>query len=274
MSRFSRSVWVGRGAKEHGLLAQEGGAGVLHAAVGKLRDQDHVVLGEREGLSEVPGEITDALGRDLLDLRGLALRLLQPGGSCVKPRQPWRSVQAVKGPGGEGKQIGTDRKRFVKYRPSPLSSMVGLGFGRGIGNRRPACGRNQLQPEARLQAWLVKARKGHAGVHGNEQGVKVLRVVVVVVVAGDRLACRRNTGLELGLNRVLAGAQPLGRKLNVPILSAYLNNSTVYLEGADRAVAEVEQYGLYGSEGEGELLDTWSGIGVGNQCEGQVIADI
>lgn len=96
----------------------------------------------------------------------------------------------------------------------------------------------------------------------------------MIVVAGDRLPCRRNTSLELDLNRVLAGAQPLGRKLNVPVLSAYVNGSTIHLEGADRAVAEVDQQWPCLSEGKGELLNSGSGIGVRNQCEGEVVPDV
>jgi len=45
----------------------------------------------------------------------------------------------------------------------------------------------------------------------------------------------------------------------------------LWSSGAER---DVEQYRLYGSEGEGELLDTWSGIGLGHLCERQMILDV
>ena len=62
-SRCEAIVGGGRGAEEDGLFAEEGGAGVLHAAVGEAGDEDHVVFGKRKGLREVVGEKLDALAR-------------------------------------------------------------------------------------------------------------------------------------------------------------------------------------------------------------------
>ena len=67
----------GEEAKQDRVFIEECFAGMLHSAKRKAGNQDEIVFGKRERLGEVVGEIGNALGGHLLDLRRFLL--------CTRP---------------------------------------------------------------------------------------------------------------------------------------------------------------------------------------------
>jgi hypothetical protein len=99
----------GRGSEQDGFFAQEGGAGVLHAAEWKAGNQDEVVFAGRGRALEVLGHVPHAGARDLDGGRLL--------GGAVEFRLAHEEAKALagddaEGSGGEGEQVGGKGLRF------------------------------------------------------------------------------------------------------------------------------------------------------------------
>src|SRR5438067_12998571 len=103
----------GRGAKQNRFLAQESGARVLHAAVGKTGDQDHVVLQKWKRLGEEVRQVLDAARRDLLDGRRFGERALILKLANVE-RRLRSCFDRAKRASGEGEKICADWASFFE----------------------------------------------------------------------------------------------------------------------------------------------------------------
>ncbi len=101
--------------------------------------------------------------------------------------------------GREGEEVGADRAGLGECE------CVSLADRRGIADDGP-CGRMvEIEGESGLQVGLVEAWKGHAGIHGDEQSVKVFAAVVLVFVARDGLAGGSGVAGERESEGVLTG---------------------------------------------------------------------
>ncbi len=98
--------------------------------------------------------------------------------------------------------------------------------------------------EAAFEVGLVEAGEGHAGVHGDEEGVEIFAAVVVVFEAGDGFAGGSDVGGEFGFDGVFAGAEIGGGEDEVAVLDGGGDRGAVQSEGRDLAVAEVEEEGF------------------------------
>ena len=182
---------------------------MFHASVGEAGNHHHVILRERKRLGEVGSKILDALRCNLLHLRSLLLRLLEFGTADVEAGQSCR-LNLAEWPRGKSEQVGADGTGLGKAgeflpRACCLAELRG-----GIGNHCPVFRCGQFQMEAAFDIRLVETWKGHAGVHGNKQGVEVFRVVILVFKAGDGLACRSHGRSELNADGVQACLKEIG----------------------------------------------------------------
>jgi len=105
----------GRGAEENDVFAEEGFAGVLHAAEGEAGDENDVVLGEGEGLLEVVGEPGHAAGGDFLELRNFGFGARELRFADVDAGLARRGMHADPRAGGEGEEIGGDGLGFGEF---------------------------------------------------------------------------------------------------------------------------------------------------------------
>ena len=106
----------GRGAKQHGFLAEERGSGVFHAGVGQAGDEHGVVLGEGKRLREIVGEVARSLGGDLLESRDFRLGAIGGGRPRVDCGHVGGAFELAKGTGGKGEKVSADGLRFGEDR--------------------------------------------------------------------------------------------------------------------------------------------------------------
>jgi hypothetical protein len=197
---------AGRRGKQHALLVQEGRAGVLHAAVGKLGQQHQVVFREREFAREVALEIRGRLAVQAQDVARVRLGGLEPRAAHEQAHRVAFGAQRLERPCGEGEQVGGDRFGFLEFDLSR-----NLLFHPTVRNCLPVMRQFQLERKLALQVRLVEAGEQRACVRGHEQRVDVFRAVLAVLVACHRAAGYRDRRLEIERNGVDSGLQRFRR---------------------------------------------------------------
>jgi hypothetical protein len=178
------------------------------------------------------------------------------------------------GSGGEGEQVGGDRFGFGEFGFGDRA--LGLDFPRrGVRDDGPSGGILRGQREATFQIRLVKARKGHARVHRDEERVEIFRAVVVVLEAGDGFAGGSDVRSELCLDDVFARVERRGGQDEVPMLHFDGKQRAVEAELRNHAVAEVEQKRSGGVlELEADLLGSRRGWSMRLQLVAEFIVQI
>ena len=124
---------------------------------------------------------------------------------------------------------------------------------------------------------MVEAGEGHAGIHGNEEGVEIFGVVFLVLVAGDGGAGGGDAGGEAEVDGIEAGVEVGGEEEKVAVGKGGVDARSVELGGGEGAVAEVEGEiggGLMRIESKGEDLVRGDAGGVGREGEVKAVADV
>ncbi len=170
--RAAQQVRVARReGEQHRRFVQEGGARMLHAAVGELGDQHQVVLGERDSAARTPSRSSASAARFRRSTSGACSRARS---SCERRtnRRTGSPAQRdrLERPGREGEEVGGDRLGLGKARAAGR-----LLQGGRVGYRAPVRRHVQLEREARLQVGLVEAGEHAARVCRDEQRIHVAR---------------------------------------------------------------------------------------------------
>ena len=142
---------------------------------------------------------------------------------------------------------------------------------RGVADDSPICGVIEIKDEAGLQVGLVEAGEGHAGVHGDEEGVEIFAAIVAVFVAGDGLA---GWGGVAGEGEPDSIAARLRGQMQMAVIEDGGDGLAVERGRAQRAVAVVEQEIAGGTTGESQGLGPVDVRGVRAQRECEFIAQI
>ena len=165
---------------------------MLHAAERKTGNQHEIIFGKRKRLRKVLCEVSDPARGHLLHLRRFLLRSSQLRFAHVNSWFRWiLRANSSEWPGRKGKKISADRAGLGKLRVHAVSAHL-----LGVTDNGPAGRMMKIKCESSLQIRLVKARKGHAGVHGNEQRVEIFAAVVLVFIASDGFAGRASVAGE------------------------------------------------------------------------------
>lgn len=274
----------GRGAEEDGLFAEEGAAGVFHAAVGEAGDEDHFIFGEGERLREVGGEVLNALGGGGLDNGDFGFGGLSFGFADPDIGHALCGEDVDEGSGSEGEEVGGNGFGFGEGGGSSAGrcgiakQLTIYDNGEGVGDDVPVLRRSDGEIKARFEVGLIEAGEGHAGVHGDEEGVEIFLAVVVVFKAGDGFACGADVGGEVNFEGVGARAEGLGRQNEMAVADGRRNRKAVERDGGDCAVAKIEEEGLYDGAGIAEVEpEFFGGVGggrVGNQVVTEPVVEI
>src|SRR5436305_1829985 len=95
--------------------------------------------------------------------------------------------------------------------------------------------------EAALQVRLVKAREGHAGIHGHEQRVEIFGVVVLVFKPGNGLTGRGDGRGEIQADRIVPCLKQVRCKLNVSVLDGGRLRLAVEHQAGESALPKIKK---------------------------------
>ena len=146
--------------------------------------------------------------------------------------------------------------------------------GQTVGDDGPGARRGDGEGEAGLDVGLVKAGERHAGVHGDEEGIDVLGVVVAVEVADEGAAGRGDRAFEGGDDGVLSGAQDLGRDFDVAARDPRRELGAVDREAEQLALAVVEQERGLAGQCEGEARAAGHVRSARREGEAEAVAEV
>src|SRR5205807_2602707 len=131
-----------------------------------------------------------------------------------------------------------------------------------------------FQMKTTFDVRLVKAWKGHAGIHGNKQRVEVFAVVIFVLKARDGFARRRNRRSERDAHGVRARLQRTSGKRDVAILKLQVSLALIDGNGGHRAFAKIQQHRDSSVQPELDLLMSRDDGSMGRKGEAQMVSDI
>lgn len=95
--------------------------------------------------------------------------------------------------------------------------------------------------EARFEIGLVEAWESHLGVHGDEERVEILGVVVLVFETRDGFTSSGDRGAEINANVVFAGPDAARRELDVAVFDFGGNGVAINGEIHNGAFAKIEE---------------------------------
>jgi hypothetical protein len=124
----------GNGPEQDGFFAQEGGAGMFHAAERKARNQDQVIFAEGKGAMEIFGHVADACAGDAQNFGRLRAGAVELRLAHKEPKA--LAGDGAKGSGGEGEQVGGQGLGFGEIGKAEAGLAWFGGFDAGVGDYR------------------------------------------------------------------------------------------------------------------------------------------